>query len=318
MKNIANVLIEAEKILIFTHILMDGDTLGSSVALCKQLRKAGKQAYILIEDNIPAYLAFLNKDYCSYDFNIIEKPDICVAVDCSDIGRLGMRKDKFFQGEITICVDHHTTNDYFAQLNYVKEDSSSTGEIMYQLLKKLKIDMDQEIAEALYAAITTDTGNFQYTNTTKNTHLIVAKLFDYGIDLEKVSVELYQNIRHEKILITNEALNTIEMICDGKADIAYVTLDMLNKTAASMDETEGIIETLRNINGVEISAFLKEQEENKIKVGFRAKTYGDVSIIAKKFGGGGHKKAAGCTIFAPLSKSLDMVKDAIKEQLDKK
>ena len=315
LKIIINKLLEADKILLYTHVLMDGDTLGSSVALCKALRKEGKKAYILIEDAIPAYLAFLDRDYCTYDCNIIDTPDICISIDCSDIDRFVKRKGKFIEGKLSICVDHHTTNNFFANLNYIDEHASSTGEIIYKILKLMGSEIDVEMAEALYTAITTDTGNFQYTNTTKRTHLIVAKLFDIGIDLEKVSVELYQNIRHEKIKITKEVLNTTKMFCNGKADIAYVTKKMLEKTGATMDETEGIIETLRNISGVEISAFLKENNEKEIKVGFRAKTYGDVAAIAMSFGGGGHKKAAGCTINTSMHEAIELVSNAIEKHL---
>lgn len=315
LKNIGNKLLEANKILLFTHVLMDGDTLGSSVALCKALRKEGKTAYILIEDTIPSYLTFLDMGYCTYDCNIIENPDICISIDCSDIERFIKRKEKFLEGKVSICLDHHKTNNFFADLNYINENASATGEIIYYLIKLMGIHIDVEMAEALYTAITTDTGNFQYTNTTQKTHLIAAKLFNIGIDLEKVSVELYQNIRLEKLKITTEVLNTLKILCNGKADIAFVTRKMLEETGATIDETEGIIETLRNISGVEISAFLKENHDKEIKVGLRAKTYGDVATIAMSFGGGGHKKAAGCTINASMDEAIELVAKAIEEHL---
>ena len=315
LNQIASELNKAETILLYPHVLMDGDTLGSSIALCIALRKLGKRAYILIEDDIPGYLAFLEKDYCTFDYHIIENPDISISVDCSDIQRFTKRKEKFLTGKRSICIDHHRTNNYFAEMNYIDANTAATGEIVYQLIKEMGVPIDVEMAEAIYTAIATDTGNFQYTNTTKNTHLITAELFDIGIDLEKISVEVYQNVRHEKLKLMNAVIGTIEMICDGKADIAYVTQEMLEKTGALMEETEGIIELLRNISGVEISVFLKEISENEIKVGFRAKTYEDVSVLAQVFGGGGHKKAAGCTIFAPLEEAKKQVITALQEHL---
>ena len=311
LKQIANKLKEAETILMYPHVIMDGDTLGSSVALCIALRKMGKEAHILIEDEIPSYLLFLEKGYCTSDQNILDEPDISISVDCSDIERFVLRKDKFLAGKSSICLDHHRTNNYFADMNYIDVNAGATGEIVYDLIKNMGIELDVEMAEAIYTAITTDTGNFQYTNTTKTTHLITADLFDIGIDLEKISVEVYQNIRHEKLKIMNEVINTIEMLCNGQADIAYVTQEMLEKTGALMEETEGIIETLRNISGVEISAFLKESKSNEIKVGLRAKTYGDVSVIAQSFGGGGHKKAAGCTLNTTLEEAKQKISAAI-------
>ncbi len=317
LEQIAIKLKEADTILLYPHVIMDGDTLGSSIALCIALRKIGKKAFILIEDEIPSYLLFLGKDYCTFDQNIIGTADISISIDCSDIDRFVMRKAKFLTGKFSICLDHHRTNNSFAEMNYIDEYAGATGEIVYDLIKIMGIEIDIEMAEAIYTAITTDTGNFQYTNTTKTTHLITADLFDIGIDLEKISVEVYQNIRHEKLKINNEVINTIEMLYNGKADIAYVTQEMLKKTGALMEETEGIIETLRNISGVEISAFMKESKPNEIKVGLRAKTYGDVSAIAQSFGGGGHKKAAGCTLYTTLEEAKRQISFAIVAHLEK-
>lgn len=316
LKQIADKLKNAETILLYPHVIMDGDTLGSSIALCIALRKIGKKAHILIEDEIPSYLLFLEKSYCTFDQNILNAPDISISVDCSDIERFVMRKDKFLSGRQSICIDHHRTNNYFADMNYIDVSAGATGEIVYNLIKTMEVELDVEMAEAIYTAITTDTGNFQYTNTTKTTHLITADLFDIGIDLEKISVEVYQNIRHEKLKIMNEVINTIEMLYDGQADIAYVTQEMLEKTGALMEETEGIIETLRNISGVEISAFLKETKPNEIKIGLRSKTYGDVSGIAQSFGGGGHKKAAGCTLHTTLQEAKKLISAAIIAHLE--
>jgi phosphoesterase RecJ-like protein len=316
LEQIASKLNEAETVLLYPHIIMDGDTLGSSIALCIALRKKGKKAFILLEDEIPSYLQFLEKDYCTFDEKVLEEPDISISVDCSDIERFFKRKEKFLSGKLSICIDHHRTNKSFADLNYIDENAAATGEILYNLIKIMKIPVDVEMAEAIYTAITTDTGNFQYTNTTKDTHLIAAELFDIGIDLEKISVEIYQNIRHEKLKLLNEVIGTLEMLCDGKADIACVTQKMLKKTGALMEETEGIIETLRNISGVEISAFLKENGPEEIKVGLRSKTYGDVSVIAQFFGGGGHKKAAGCTIRTNLEEAKQQISSAIIKHLE--
>ncbi len=315
LEQIASKLKEAETILLYPHIIMDGDTLGSSIALCKALRKIGKKAYILIEDEIPSSLMFLKKEYCTFDQEVLEEPDISISVDCSDIERFVRRKKKFLTGKLSICLDHHRTNNYFAEMNYIDEYAAATGEIVYDLIRTMGIAFDVEMAEAIYTAIMTDTGNFQYTNTTRTTHLIAADLFEIGIDLEKIGVEVYQKIRHEKLKIMNEVIQTIEMICEGKADIAYVTREMLENTGALMEETDGIIETLRNIDGVEIAAFLKENKINEIKVGLRAKTYGDVSLIAQTFGGGGHKKAAGCTIYNTLEEAKKQISFAIVAHL---
>jgi phosphoesterase RecJ-like protein len=297
----------ADSILLYTHVLMDGDTLGSAVALCKTFRNMGKRAYILIEDPIPEYLFFLEKDYCTFDCDIIAEPDISIAVDCTDIERFEKRRTKFLQGKLKICIDHHHTSGYFADLNYVDEHVAATGELVYKLLKLMNTVIDQEIAEALYVAITTDTGNYQYTNTTAESHRTTADLFEIGVDLGKISVELYQNVRPEKLKLTGEILKTIEMYCGNRVALAYVTQKVLAETNSSLEESEGIVETLRSIRGVEVSVFIKEVSPTETKVGMRAKNYANVAEMMLKFGGGGHIKAAGCTINAPLAEAKALI-----------
>lgn len=314
LKSIAEKLHHARSILIFPHMQMDGDALGSSVALCIAMRRLGKKAYILIEEDIPLNLAFLDNGYCTKETKFTDVADVCLAVDCSDIDRINKRKDTFLSGDIRICIDHHVTGEHFADLNYIDYKASATAEIIYSLLKEMGQVVDSLIAEALFAAITTDTGNFQYTNTTKQTHLLVAELYDTGMDNNKVTVQIYQNNRPEKVKITGMILSRMELFCDGRVNIAYVTQDMLRDSGASMDETEGIVEQLRNIKGVEISVFLKE-EIDRIKVGMRAKMNADVSQIAHTFGGGGHKKAAGCTINATLESAKEQIIEEIQKHL---
>lgn len=311
LQQIAEILLQSNSALLYPHLSVDGDALGSSVALCRALRKQGKEAYILVEDEIPTYLSFLDQGFCTCDQEIIAAPDLSIAVDCSDVNRFKKRKHKFFQGKIRICLDHHKTNNAFADFNYIDESAAATSEIIFELIKEAGIEMDAHIAEAIYTAIVTDTGNFQYTNTRKKTHLIVAELFDIGFNLEKVGVEIYQNVRPEKLMIAKDILGTLEMFCENRANLAYCTQQMLRENGAKMDETEGSIEMLRSLRGVEISAFLKEEDTQQVKVSLRSKTYGDVAAIAESFGGGGHTKAAGCTLHCSLRESIALIRQAV-------
>ena len=311
-QQIVKAILESNFIMIFPHVIPDGDTIGCASALQRALRKAGKKVKIVDEKDIPDYLKFLIEDD-EDTVDQLDQPDLCIAVDCSDMGRLGERKDTFLSGKNTVNIDHHPTNTRFASLNYVDDKASATGEIIFELLKKLNLQFDQFIAEAIYSAISTDTGSFKYTNTSSKSHLVAAELLDMGVDLNEISVELYQNTRLEKIRLEAEVLETLEIICDGKVASAYATKDMLKKTGATMDETEGFIEILRNIMGVEVAIFFKEVQNNEIKIGFRAKKYADVSKIAMQFGGGGHVKAAGCSIAG----SLDYAKGLTYEATEK-
>ncbi len=316
---ISRVLKAAGSVLIYPHVNMDGDALGSAAALCRALRDLGKVCYILIEDAIPRNLLFLDHGYCTHDQNIIENPDVSLCLDCGDIKRFLKRKDKFLEGKTSICIDHHRTTVPFCDYNYVDPDCAATGILIYHLLQEMEKDtdfrMDGEIADAIFAAVTTDTGNFQYSNTTRECHEIAAQLYDLGVDVRKVSQEIYESVRQERILLHSVAVAGMERFAGGKAAMAVVTQAMLNETGAEMDETEGIVDKLRSIEGVEIAILVKEDTE-KLKLSLRAKSWGNVAAIAEQFGGGGHTKAAGCSMKMPLDEALPLIRQAAEHSLE--
>ena len=315
LAEILGLLSSAQSIIIFPHIQMDGDTLGSAVALCQTLRNQGKSAEILIEDKIPNNIEFLNKDHCVYVANT-HRPDLCIAVDCSDLSRLGHRENIFANCKHTISIDHHITGLPFADFNYINPNSSSTGEMIYQLLKELKWDLDVNAGEAIYTAIVTDTGKFMYSNTRGSTHRIVWELFQKGIDHNRVAVEVYQKKRIEKVRLMNSIMSTMKIFANGRASMAHMSEAMLVESGAYPEETEGLVEELRSIDGVEIAVFLKE-ENGQVKVTMRSKSEGDVSKIAMQFNGGGHKKAAGCMIEGKLADVKTLVVEAINRELNR-
>ena len=315
-KEIAEVLLKAEKILIYPHINADGDAVGSAAALCHTLRRLGKTAYVLIEEQLPANLRFMDKGYFTFDEKVIEQPDVSVCVDCGDFGRFPMRMEKFLSARTTVCVDHHGTTQNFCDYNYVDPSAAATGELIYAIIKELVPEVDVETGEAIFTAITTDTGNFQYSNTTKNCHVIMAELFDLGVDTNKVSVEIYENERPEKLMITTRALSTLEIFGNGKGAIAYITMADMDEIGAEPFETDSVIENLRSISGVEYAAFVKEKEPGVIRVSLRAKRRGDVAAIASELGGGGHVKAAGCTLHMTVEEAVDLMKSKLSEAID--
>ena len=209
------------------------------------------------------------------------------------------------------------TTRLFCDYNYVDSQEAATGQIIFELLKEFGAEPDKETAEALFAAITTDTGDFQYSNTQKKSHLITAELYDWGADFNKVSVEIYENVRLEKIRLKSAAMETLKIIGGGKGAIVKVSQSMLDKTGALMDESEGLAQELRSIAGVEYSAVLKEYEHELIRVSLRAKRKGDVSQIASALGGGGHLKAAGCTIRETLENAADKVEKEMLAAIQK-
>ncbi len=316
LTDIARLLNEAGSVLIFPHIQMDGDAMGSAAALCGVLRKEGKRADILIEDKIPENLKFLDKDYCVLNSEIVG-PDVCIAVDCSDFSRIGKRQETFKTGKKTVMIDHHTTAETFADLNYIDIDVSATGEIAMKLIKAMGQVIDVETAEELFAAIVTDTGRFLYSNTSGATHLAVAELYKTGMDHNRVAIEIYQRRRVEKVRLMNAIMSTMELFGEGKGIIAVMTKQMLDEAGAYPEETEGMVEELRSIDRVEIAAFIKEDNDG-VKVTMRSKTSADVSGIAAQFGGGGHKKAAGCTIKGDINDIKSLIIQAVKDELNKR
>ena len=315
IKEIANELKKANSIVIFPHILMDGDTLGSSAALCKALRLQGKKAHIAIEDKIPDYLVFLDNDYCTYDFDKLQAPDVAICVDCGEYHRFKNRKNLFDSAKLKICIDHHSTSSGIGDMNYIDGSAAATGELIFDLLNEMDVDIDKEISSAIFAAITTDTGNFQYANTTKRSHEITMDLYDSGLDAYAVSIALYENESMKKIKLHSLVLSKAEIFAEDKAIIALVTQDMLTQTETLMEDTEGIVSKMRSIKGIEVAALLKEEETENIKVSMRSKGDADVAAISVKYDGGGHAKAAGCTIKKPIDIARKEIMESVKKEL---
>lgn len=315
MQKIADVLNDSHTIYIFPHMVADGDAMGSCASLCGLMRKMGKTADIVMEDEIPDNLKFLDKNYVIYADKETELPerDLCIALDCSNVDRFPKREHIFFgAGKRTACVDHHVTETGFADVNLVDPYAAATCELLYELYDFMDVKLDVEAGEALYTGIVTDTGNFQYTNTTKKTHIIAAELIELGIDKKNINITLYQSQRLQKLKLHSMIMDNMQTFCDGRAAMAYVTLDMYEKAGAKTSESDGINSTLRDIQGVEVAIFLREMSEHEIKVGFRSKNYVDVAEICVKLGGGGHKHAAGCTVLKTMEETLPLIKAEVE------
>ena len=312
---IAEVLLDAESVDIITHILMDGDAIGSAAALCLAMRQKGKKARVLLEDGIADYLRFLDKGCCvGIDEADPAKADVAVIVDCGDYDRFPERREWFDGAAKTVCIDHHKTSG-IAAYNYVDPGAPATGVLIYDLLEAMDVVIDEDIAEEIFAAVATDTGNFMYQNTTKKAHEVVCALYDAGIDAYGVSCRLYENEKYEKIALHADAIENAEILFDGKLMIGTVSREMLERNGADFEDTEGLVSTFRSIMGVEAAALLKEKEEKVTKVSLRSKEYADVARVAEKFEGGGHSRAAGCTIYEDLDTAKRMLLEALEEEI---
>ncbi len=300
-----------KKIIILPHILPDGDTLGSSIALKKALCLLNMDVSIILDDEIPSNLKFLaehNNIMSTRSFvNLNINPDLIITTDTSDIERLGDRGKLLDLSEEILNIDHHRTNTYYGKYNIVDPDASSCGEIVYKVIKELNIEIKKDIAESLYVSLSTDTGSFKYSNTSPETLRIAADLLESGVDITRIVTELYQNKPVNKIRLLSDSLSSLEVFYDGKLSIISVPIQMFERNNTHPSESDGIIEYGRDIDGVEVSILLKELSPNEIKVGFRAKYDFDVSLIAMEFNGGGHKKASGCTIFDTIENAKKII-----------
>lgn len=288
LSQIHQTLTTANSIVILPHLKPDGDTLGSSIALCRYLRSIGKQVHIYSLDPVPANLTFL--DTTAFVSTAPPSVDLVVAIDSSDELRLVPRLQEFSVPVLNI--DHHRTNGYYGDQNYVTKQSS-TGEIIYQLLKAWKAPFDEETMIALYTAIATDTNRFYYDSTTAETLLAVADLMGRGLKITPVNNLIYGQTPLEKKQLQGYALSQAKRLAGGKLIVSEVS--WATQEAFHCFDTDDIVESLRDIQGVEV-AVLAYEYAGVWKISLRSKSGFDVGTIAYDFGGGGHIGAAGISL----------------------
>lgn len=301
-KELYSIIENHNEILLLPHVSPDGDTLGSTFALNQYLKDLGKTTYVVLNDEVPSNLDIIINDsiYKEDEFDALNlSPTLVFCMDASDPGRLDSRQ-KYIQDRMSVCIDHHITNTGYCDVNFVTSDASSTGEVLYELLYTDEVKVAESIASAIYVAILMDTGSFRYSNTSSRTMEIVARLFASGIDYVDLNIEVYQNVPIDKFKFTNMVLSTLELSHDNKVGFVYITNDMLSDAGLTMQDTDGIIENIRDIDSIEVALFAREVSNNVFKASARSKRYYDVASYCLNFGGGGHVRAAGCTIEGSL------------------
>ncbi len=315
-REIVKLLSQAGGVAIFPHVSADGDAIGSSLALAMALKKAGKDVVVYMEENIPAVYRFLpGTELTRFYDPSDEVMDINLALDTGDVDRLGNRGEAFFNAPCTINIDHHVTNTKFALLNHVDEVSASTGEIVYTLLKKLKLNIDTDMATCLYTAVATDTGGFKYSNTTAETHRIASELVSTGIDIAELSQRIFDNTTYPKLKLTQKAIELLEFYENNRLAVVALSRADLLSMGASDEDCDGIVNIGRSVEGVEVSLLVKEKNAEEVRVNLRSKNYVDVSEVAAAFGGGGHKRAAGCTVNGTLQQVRELLIEAVKDRM---
>ncbi len=303
----------AKKILIISHVNPDGDALGSTCALYKAIynrfKKKADMCALTYLSPVYSFLPNLNLAKSSYDTSLVY--DLVITVDVADINRICDMKILFDKAKTTINIDHHKTNNYFGDYNYVVPEASSTGEVLYNLFKNSDWKTDKETAECLYTAILTDTGGFRFDNTTDDVFKIASDLVKLGASPSEIFTHCYEEKSKNFVMFQNHCISKAKFINDDK--IAYTTIYKrdFERFNAKDDFTEGLAEQLRAINTTDLAFIVKEIEPNKLcKISMRSKEY-DVAEICSVFGGGGHSKAAGCSIKSNVENAVKKILDII-------
>lgn len=309
LADIAAALGRAENVLICGHVMPDGDSLGSVLALGLTLEVLGKRVTMAGPDPVPAVYDFLP----GVDRFLVGKPpegkyDAIIVLDCSVPERLGNGYQDLVSGDVVVInIDHHSGSTSFGTYRYINPQAAAVGEIIFDLLNLMQVKITPEVAICLYTAIITDTGSFQYDNTTPDTYRRVAKLLELGVPAAQINIRIYQEKPREALLLLGAALSTMSVSPCGKVCWMTVTRDMLDNTGAGDEHTEGLVNYARSIRGVEVGLFFREISDGKFKVSFRSKGTVDVNRLAALFGGGGHQRAAGCVMQGELNEIMEKV-----------
>jgi len=308
-----NVLANYNSFVITSHIMPDGDSIGSVLSMTLALQKAGKDAVAVVRDEVPHKYIFLpHAGDIKRHFD--GKCNCIISLDCGDEERLGFDRPLKDYGSMVVNIDHHKSNTLFGDINIVDSHASSVGEIIYHPIKELQV-LDLDIAMNLYASIITDTGSIRYSNSTPAALRILAELIEIGVKPEVMSRQVFERRSIASVNLIKMALDTLEVFNDGMIASITITKEIMDKSGAKEEDTDGIINYAREIEGVEVGVLFKEKEERSIKVGFRSNDWVDVSRIAEEFGGGGHARASGCTLKATLSEARERVLNFVKEYI---
>ncbi|MCX7702863.1 MAG: bifunctional oligoribonuclease/PAP phosphatase NrnA [Planctomycetota bacterium] len=308
---------KGKKFLVTSHIYLDGDAVASELVVAKVLRSLGKEYVIVNEHAVPRFLRFLPKsaEIKTYSQGTNYEFDTAVVLDIGAWKRMGLVSEMIdLSRHKVLNIDHHCSNDGFGENTLVDSEASSTGEILFHLLKENGFEIDEEAAFLLYVALFTDTGRFTYDNTSPVTLRIAADLLDKGVDTQKVVNEVYRSMTDAQLALQARALSRLAMT--GNKKIAWITLYWkdFEETGGEPDDTQEFAEFPRSVAGVVIGMYVREMEDGRVKVSMRSNGGVDLNKFAMRYGGGGHKSAAGIT-FSGMS--VEAVTQFVVSELSK-
>lgn len=297
------------------HIRPDGDCIGAAMSMYLYMKKmyADKDVYVYFE-SIPERFRYIKDiDEAVTDYED-KHADLFISVDCSDPERLGGARSLFDKADVTINIDHHISNLSFADVNHFAADSSSTCEVLYELYDKNAVDYD--IAVCLYTGISHDTGVFKYSNTSGRTMQIAGELIEKGINFTEILEKTFFEKTYVQNLVLGRCLLESKRLLDDRIIITTATQEMMDEYGADKDDLDGIVNAILQTKGAEAAVFVYQLGDDEFKVSLRASGNADMSRIALMYGGGGHVKAAGCTIKGDVKAGLESLLRELESELE--
>ena len=314
LRPVADAIRAHDRFLLTIHENPDGDALGSILAMKLALDQLGKDVVMFLQGTTP-----LPKEYKFMDLDELQRGDppgpdsrVVIALDCASASRMGPDPAVLERAKLVVDIDHHHDNTCFGQVNAILPKASSTGEILYDLFLELGVKITPEIAEALYIALVTDTGRFQYTNTTPRTLRVAAELVEAGADVHHIFQFVYENVAFAKLKLVARALDNAKVYEGGRIIVSHLERTDFEAAGAEEPFSEGIIDYLRAVEGAEVAALIREPPSQngptrRVSLRTRAEEI-DVSAIARKSGGGGHRQAAGFSSEASVDEITEFIR----------
>jgi bifunctional oligoribonuclease and PAP phosphatase NrnA len=313
----------AKTVFITAHVGPDGDTLGSMLGLKFALEKARpkiQRVDCVISGKMPDVYAFMPgiRDVLRMETatTLLERYDVAICVDCGSLDRLGKAQELFANAEISINIDHHVSNDRFGKINVVEATAAASGEVVFDILKTMSIPLDASIATCLYTAIVTDTGGFKYSSTSARVMEVAAQLINAGASPEYIFKQIYEEQPWCQVILQAEAVAATQFNANKTIAWTVITRDDLNRLNAKDEHIDGLVESLRRIDTVQIAVVFKETESGQTKISIRSDNHDiDVATVMGLFGGGGHRMAAGCTMTETIQQAPNKLLPILEERI---
>jgi len=292
--------------LVLAHKDADGDTLGSALAMAEVLRGLGKEVVVRVPEPVPEIYSFL-PGYEHVNNGVAAPPDIVLVMDASNLDRLSDVMGPLRGGTPIVNIDHHVDNTRFGDVNLVVPEASSTAEVTYEMLRSWGVDITAPIATNLYCGVLTDTGGFRHENTSHKALAVASELVGLGAPAAEIAGNVYKRKKISSLKLQALVMPTITFECDDRLVHGYVSQELLRRAGAEMEETDGIIDLLNSVDGLELALLFKEIEPEYTKVSIRSRGETNANILAARFGGGGHERAAGAELSLSLTQAMENV-----------